>query len=111
MIDLKNPVVTIGTIDLFDFDPYHNRAGIGILIADTSYRRQGYAAEALDILIGYCFNMLTLNQLFCNISADNTASIGLFRNKGFEQSGEKKKWLKTPAGWESELFFQLFREK
>ena len=29
---------TIGTIDLFDFEPYHNRAGIGILIGEVSER-------------------------------------------------------------------------
>ena len=36
MIDLKNDnkVITIGTIDLFDFDPYHSRVGVGILIKE-----------------------------------------------------------------------------
>ena len=30
-------LITIGSIDLFDFDPFHKRAGIGILI-DEPYR-------------------------------------------------------------------------
>ena len=31
----------VGTIDLFDFDPLNQRAGVGILIADKSERRKG----------------------------------------------------------------------
>src|SRR4030042_5228534 len=34
MIDIAAEKKTIGTIDIFDFDPFHKRAGIGILIAD-----------------------------------------------------------------------------
>jgi diamine N-acetyltransferase len=36
----------IGCIDLFDFDPTNQRAGIGILIADEQHRGKGYASEA-----------------------------------------------------------------
>src|SRR5659263_158131 len=42
----------IGTIDLYDFDPFHLRAGIGILI-DSAYQKQGFASEALELLKGY----------------------------------------------------------
>ncbi|MCX6308614.1 MAG: GNAT family N-acetyltransferase, partial [Bacteroidia bacterium] len=35
----------IGTIDLYDFDPFHLRAGIGILI-DAEHQKQGFAGEA-----------------------------------------------------------------
>src|SRR4051812_19242808 len=33
---------TIGYIDLFDFDPQHRRAGVGILIGDKIERRKHY---------------------------------------------------------------------
>lgn len=111
MIDIAISRKTIGTIDLFDFDPYHCRAGIGILIGDISEQRKGYANEALDILIEYCFSTLGLNQLYCNIRKDNCGSISLFQKKGFVQCGEKKDWLKTPDGWQNELTFQLLRKQ
>ncbi|MCX6259510.1 MAG: GNAT family N-acetyltransferase, partial [Bacteroidia bacterium] len=44
MIDHIPDNATIGTIDIFDFDPFHKRAGIGILIANEQYRRKGYAS-------------------------------------------------------------------
>jgi diamine N-acetyltransferase len=110
MIDTLDTFSTIGTIDLFDFDPLHSRAGVGILIADNTRRKQGYAAEALDLLLDYCFSTLLLHQLYCNISSDNIASIGLFNKKGFVECGEKKEWIKTRDGWQSEFLYQLIRK-
>ena len=42
----ESGTIAIGSIDLFDFDPIHKRAGIGILI-DESVRNKGFASEAL----------------------------------------------------------------
>ncbi len=39
MIQLKSNHRPVGAVDLFDFDPHHHRAGIGILIAEPSDRR------------------------------------------------------------------------
>ena len=55
---------TIGTIDLFDFDANNKRAGIGILIGETSERKKGFASEALQLLIDYCFDTLNLHQVY-----------------------------------------------
>jgi len=98
---------TVGSIDLFDFDPIHQRAGLGILIASNGDRRQGYAREAISQMVDYCRQVLFLHQLYCNIAASNTASIQLFGKAGFEITGTKKEWLRTENGWEDELFLQL----
>src|SRR5690606_34689132 len=63
----------LGMIDLFDFDFKNSRAGIGILVKETSDRQKGYGREALQLLINYSFSHLNLHQLYCNISEDNTA--------------------------------------
>jgi len=97
----------IGLIDLFEFDPFHLRAGVGILIADNKDQGKGYASKALEILIDYSFNHLQLRQLFCNITVDNERSIKLFEKAGFELIGTKKKWLKTVEGWKDENMYQL----
>ena len=110
MIDCReteNQLRTVGSIDLFDFDPMHQRAGLGILIASTADRRQGYACEAILQMMDYCRKVLFLHQLYCNIPANNTASIQLFKKAGFEITGTKKDWLRTENGWEDELLMQL----
>ncbi len=98
---------TIGAIDLYDFDPMHKRAGIGILINDDKNRNQGFASEALKLLINYSFTVLQLHQLFCFIDCDNTVSLRLFEKSGFKITGKKEEWNKTPEGWKSEYMLQL----
>lgn len=96
----------VGAIDLFDFDPFHFRAGVGILIHDIKDRKLGYATDALQLLCTYASNHLRLHQLYANISVDNLVSIQLFKKNGFELTGTKKDWRRTLDGWKSELFFQ-----
>jgi diamine N-acetyltransferase len=101
----KTPVA-IGTIDLFDFDPVNKRAGIGVLILSAE-QKKGFATEALEVLINYCFQVLKLHQVYCNISVDNIASIRLFENHKFEVTGIKKEWLCQSGQWKDELLLQL----
>jgi diamine N-acetyltransferase len=98
--------VTVGSIDLFDFDPFHRRAGVGILIGNN-YRKKGFATEALEILLDYCFNTLMLHQVFCNIGNSNQDSIRLFTRLGFRTCGLRKQWLLRSNHWEDELMLQL----
>lgn len=100
----------VGAIDLFDFDPFNNRAGIGILINDEIDRKHGYASAALDILIKYSFNILNLNQLYCNILVTNVASIKLFEKFNFEIVGVKKNWVKIGTKYYDEILFQLLNK-
>ncbi|MCQ2218127.1 MAG: GNAT family N-acetyltransferase [Paludibacteraceae bacterium] len=105
MVELKKESISIGTIDLFDFDPHHNRAGVGILI-DPNYQSKGYATQALSLLCNYAFSILKLHQLYCHINEGNIASIQLFKNEGFVDCGCLKSWNNTPEGWKNCLILQ-----
>jgi diamine N-acetyltransferase len=111
MIDLNKSKTSIGTIDIFDFDPFHKRAGLGILIAEEGQRRKGFASMALKCLIDYCFNTLLLHQLYCNILINNCESMELFVKLGFKEIGLKKDWIKTNSGYISEHMFQLIKDE
>lgn len=100
----------VGAVDLFEFDPFHFRAGVGILIHDEKDRKLGYATDALILLADYAENYLRLHQLYANITEDNLASIHLFTKVGFELCGTKKDWRRTHNGWKSELIFQKIFE-
>ena len=107
MVEINETGKTIGTIDLFDFDPFNLRAGVGILIADTEERRKGYAAMATRCLVDYCFSHLKLHQLYCNITEDNKVSIDLFKKLGFIEIGLKKDWIRENKGFSDEIMFQM----
>lgn len=97
--------VQAGVADLFDFDPLHQRAGLGIVIAQA-YRRQYLASQALALLLEYCRHYLLLHQVYCSIATDNEASLKLFKAAGFSIIGERKDWVKTTAGWKNILELQ-----
>lgn len=97
----------IGMIDLFDFEPLHKRAGIGILI-HPSEQQKGYASEALVLLINYSFSNLDVHQLYANITADNKASISLFEQQQFQRAGVKKDWIYNNNSYKDEILYQRF---
>jgi diamine N-acetyltransferase len=111
MIDLKgiDKVETVGCIDIFDFDVFHQRAAIGILI-DKEHRQKGLGTEALHLIINYCLSFLKLQQLYCHIPINNKESLALFQKVGFSQSGELSSWIKTLNGYINVSILQLVSE-
>ena len=99
----------VGIIDLFDFNPQHKRAGIGILI-HTEHQQNGFASEALKLLIDYCFTHLNLHQLYANITSDNEKSISLFTKHQFKEIGIKKDWILSNNIFKDEILLQLIHE-
>jgi diamine N-acetyltransferase len=100
---------TLGLIDIFDFDPKNNRAGVGILIGSQAYRSKGIGSEALELVIKYSFQQLQVHQLYANIGSDNEISLQLFTKFGFQKIGIKKDWNKVNNGYKDELLFQLIQ--
>lgn len=106
----KNNNTPVGLIDLFDFNPQHLRAGVGILIL-PQFQNKGYGSEALQLLINYSFNNLNLNQLYANILTNNKASIKLFEKLGFVKVGIKKDWIFSNNTFKDEILYQLIQKK
>lgn len=106
LIIQNDKIEPIGAVDLFDFEPYHLRAGVGILIHNKTDMNQGYATDALKALCNYSIEILGLKQLYANIASDNSASIRLFEKSGFNKVGTKRNWLKTTTGWKDEVLYQ-----
>lgn len=96
----------LGFIDLYDFNPKNKRAGVGIVVLDETKRNKGIGTEALRLLIDYSFANLGIHQLYANITEDNTASIKLFSNLGFERVGVKKDWNFTEGRFKDEILYQ-----
>lgn len=100
---------SVGIIDLFEYNPQHKRAGVGILIIENE-QNKGFASEAIKILVDYSFNQLSLHQLFANISPDNIKSLELFKKIGFKKIGIKKEWIFSKGSFKDEILFQLINK-
>jgi diamine N-acetyltransferase len=109
LIEEKSTKKQIGMIDLFDFNPQHKRAGVGILI-HPDFQKNGFASEALSLLISYSFSHLQLHQLFANITLDNQRSLALFKKRNFFKIGIKKDWILSEGKFKDEFLFQLIKE-
>ena len=109
LICLNETNEPIGTIDLFEFEPLHQRIGIGVLVFEN-YRKNGYAFDSIELVKEYAFNTLLVNQLYCNIGATNTSSQLLFKKCGFTEIGIKKQWNKiSNTEFEDEILFQCIK--
>jgi len=106
----KKSQTPVGTIDLFDYDPIHQRAAIGILV-DTPFRRKGYGEEILNLTANYAFHVLLMNQLYAYIPLNNTGSFNLLSKCGYKQSGLLKSWIKTSGGFEDVYLMQLMKKQ
>lgn len=96
----------VGLVDLFDYNPQHFRAGIGILIL-SEYQQKGYASETLGLMKNYAFSILNLQQLYANIHIENKESIQLFEGAGYEYVGTRKNWTYYNGTFSDVAFYQL----
>lgn len=110
MIEELETGTTVGTVDLFDFEFHHSRVALGLFV-DPDYQGRGYATSALRLVEEYVFQFLSINQLYCHISENNTASVRMFQKENFHSSCILINWIKTTLGYENVIVFQQFREE
>lgn len=92
IVTLNTTGERMGIADLYEYDPTHNRAGVGLYI-DPQYRRQGYGREALLALCDYAFGMLHMHQLYAIARTSNTPSLSLFASCGFDRHATLHEWI------------------
>ena len=97
--------IAVGFIDLFDFEPLHHRAGVGLVIRKLDHRK-GYGGAALDLIGNYARKHLQLHQLYAHIAVENKISIQLFENRGYCFVGKKKDWNFYEGEYHDESIYQ-----
>lgn len=107
IVERRADHMVVGVVDLFDFDPTHQRAGVGLLI-DRAFQRQGFAAEALNLLVDYAFGVLHLKQLYAHVPTDNAACLALFdRATAFVHTATLRSWLQRDNTYVDVELWQL----
>ena len=106
VIARKEDKTALGLVDLFDFNPHHQRAGIGILIL-KKHQQNGYALNALEVLLQYAFEHLDIHQLYANIPVSNKNSLRLFEKLNFIEVGIQKDWIKVKGRFQDVALLQL----
>ena len=107
VVECKETRQPIGMIDLYDFNAFHHRAEVGVVILEE-YRGKGYGSEALDLLVNYVFRFLMLHQLYAYVDSKNESSMALFSKVGFKQVSVLKDWFYDINGFRDAVVYQIF---
>src|SRR5574344_297526 len=106
IVELDNSV-TVGIIDLMNFDPCNLRAEIGIVIL-PDYRGRGYARAAISQMAEYASEVIHIHQLYAFIDVDNSVSVSLFEKEGFVPVSDLRDWLFDGKQYHKAKLFQRF---
>ena len=82
----KNTNKYIGDISLKNFDHSVPKAEIGYYL-DSPSEGKGYGTEALQAVINFAFNQLSVNKLYIRCALQNSRSYSLAERCGFRREG------------------------
>lgn len=101
----EDTILTVGCVDLYDFDFRDSKAAVGIFICESE-RRKGYARKAVALLCDYVSRIYNLNQLYAFVASDNCESRSLFSACGFEQTACLKQWIQRGMEFKDVVLYQ-----
>ncbi len=105
MIESVEDGTVAGIVDLIEFNPYHHRAEIGIVLA-RDYRKQGIGTEVLQLIERYAVRYLQLKQIYAYVSSRNEASVKLFQKAGYQPTATLKQWIYQDKEYIDVIFYQ-----
>jgi RimJ/RimL family protein N-acetyltransferase len=108
-IQLQDGEKLIGYISLSFTDPQRLQVTFSIGL-NRSFQRQGLALEAVEALLGFCFEGLKLHRVSGWSDSRNTAACRLLEKAGFRREGEfvKNRWIH--GEWTNTIWFAALDE-
>jgi RimJ/RimL family protein N-acetyltransferase len=93
-IKIKDTDKHIGNIKIDPIDFYNGFAELGIMIGAKEEWGKGYAQEAINLVIDYCFNSLKVRKINLGVLSENVAAVKLYLKIGFVIEGTLKYQVK-----------------
>jgi [ribosomal protein S5]-alanine N-acetyltransferase len=111
LICRKADGLLVGNINLFNlFRRNLQSATVGYFVG-APHVRQGYATEALQLLLRFAFRKMNLHRVEANIQPGNLPSIALVKRAGFSNEGLSPRYLKIRGKWRDHERWGLLAEK
>ncbi len=88
---IEDEGVSMGCIDLFDFDPRNRKAAIGMYIAPHA-RGKGIGRQSVRLLEEYAFDFLKLRMLYAIIAQQNIVCSTIYEKEGYHPSSLLHAW-------------------
>lgn len=101
----------IGNIKLGPINEYHSFAPISLFIGDKTSWGNGYATEAIRLIVNYGFGQLGLEKLEAGCYESNIGSRRAFEKCGFLVEGVLRGQRTVPDGRESDIVLGILRSE
>ena len=101
----------IGNCGLFEVSERSKKAKLWIYIGDKSLWGKGLGREALQELLDYGFNKMSLNKIYLYVVANNTRAQNLYESAGFVKEGEFKEDTFLGGEFMDTVYYGILKEK
>lgn len=100
----------IGYTSLFNQNARHRSATFAIML-DPSQQGNGYATEAVRLIVEYGFNILNLNKINLDVVDFNEKAIHVYKKVGFKIEGEKRQQFYINGEYTNGILMGLLKEE
>lgn len=83
-IHLKDTMEHIGNIKIDPISLEQNSGEYGILMGSKEHWGKGYAKEASQVVINFCFKKLCLSKITLGVIENNSGAVLLYKKLGFD---------------------------
>lgn len=99
-----------GSISTHSCDPRNGTFKYGVAIR-SEYQRQGFASEAILLVLRFFFHELRYQKVTADVYSYNQPSINIHRRLGFQLEGQLRRMIYTKGTYHDMLLFGITREE
>lgn len=102
---------TIGSCGYYRYYPEHERAELGYVLTDQSFRQKGLMKESIPVIIDYGFNKMKLHRIEAMVGPENIPSLRIMELFGFTKEGHLREDYLTNGKHEDSVVFSLLKSE
>lgn len=106
--DTKKPV---GVVGLYLIQWICRRAEFRILIGEPDAFDRGYGTEATELIVGYAFDRLNLENVFLGVSAENKRAVRSYEKAGFQHEGVRRRYIYRNGRYYDAVLMSALRDE
>ncbi len=103
--------ILIGNCGINGIDQLRQCAEVGLFIGDEENRNKGYGAEALNLLLDYCFDYLNVNNVMLKVFSFNERAINCYRKLGFKEIGRRRQSYYLKGKFYDQVFMDILKSE
>lgn len=100
----------VGTLNTMRCDRRVGAFSYGVSVR-RAYQRQGYASEAIRMVLRYYFDELRYQKVTVDVFSYNAASIALHESLGFQQEGRIRRTVLTEGRFADQFYYGMTAEE